>query len=160
MAYGICKSHCWCSKSISNRKCHPILFYHPKKLLYQLYHTNWQHTQHPKILFFPILFKYSNLFFFLLFLFFYSFSSISPITSSTGFNTQSHTHRDPWYTDPPIQTHHHTHTNTGNHYFETNFFILEKPQQKRLRIKIHKFHFLSILPQLSRKPNSSQRRLW
>ena len=35
------------SKSIHNEKCHHILFYHPKKLLYQLYHTILQYTQHP-----------------------------------------------------------------------------------------------------------------
>ena len=66
----------------------------------------------PKFYFFPILFKYSILFHFLLFLFFYSFSPLSPSTFSIGLNTQSHTHTDPWYTDPPIQTHHHTHTQT------------------------------------------------
>ena len=67
-----------------------------------------------KFYFFPILFKYSILFFlFLLFLFFYSFSSLTPSTSNTGFNTQNHTHTDPWYTNPPIQTHHHTHINTN-----------------------------------------------
>ena len=38
--------------SIRIRKCHSILFYHLKKLLYQLYHTILQHTQHPKILFY------------------------------------------------------------------------------------------------------------
>ena len=50
-------------------------------------------SNNPKFYFFPILFKYSILFFlFLLFLFFYSFSSLSPSTSSTDFNTQNHTH--------------------------------------------------------------------
>ena len=114
-----------------------------------------------KFYFFPILFKYSFLFFFLLFLFFYSFSSLSSSTSSTSLNTQSHTHTQTHDTlihlSKPITTH--THTNTSNHSFETNFFILEKPRQKRLRIKIHKFHFLYVLPQLSRKPNSSQRKI-
>ena len=46
----------------------------------------------PKFYFFPILFKYSILFHFLLFLFFYSFSPLSPSTFSIGLNTQSHTH--------------------------------------------------------------------
>ena len=40
-------------QSIHNGKCHPILFYHLKKLLYQLYHIILQYTQHP-IFYFPI----------------------------------------------------------------------------------------------------------
>ena len=39
-------------KSIHNRKCHHILFYHLKKLLYQLYYIILQYTQHPKTLLF------------------------------------------------------------------------------------------------------------
>ena len=38
-------------KSISIRKCYFILFYYPKKLLYQLYHTILQYFQQPKLLF-------------------------------------------------------------------------------------------------------------
>ena len=85
----------------------------------------------PKFYLFPILFKYSILFHFLLFLFFYSFSPLSPSTFSIGLNTQSHTHTHrpmihrSTYPNPSP----HTHTNTGNHSFETNFFILEKPRQ-------------------------------
>ena len=93
--------------------CHLILPFQKTTLPIIPYHF----TKHPTTqnsIFFPILFKYSILFFlFLLFLFFYSFSSLSPSTSSTGFNTQNHTHTDPWYTNPPIQTHHHTHINTN-----------------------------------------------
>ena len=70
-------------KSIHNGFFNPILFYHLKKLFYQLYHTILQYPQHLETLFFfPILFKYSFLIFFLLFLFFSSFSSLSPSTSS------------------------------------------------------------------------------
>ena len=39
-------------KSIPIRKLHLILFYHPKKLLYQLYHTILQYIQLSKTLFF------------------------------------------------------------------------------------------------------------
>ena len=133
-----------------------------------LFHLILQYIQYLKILFFfPFYLNILFYSFFLLFLFFYSFSSLSPSTSSTGFNTQNHTHKETHDTlihqSKPITTHTepytHAHKNTGNHSFETNFFIPEKPRQKRLRIKIHKFHFLSILPQLSRKPNSSQRKL-
>ena len=38
--------------SIHNRKCHPILFYHLKKAIYQLYHVILQYTQYPKTLLF------------------------------------------------------------------------------------------------------------
>ena len=41
-------------RSIHNKKCYPILFYHLKKLLYQLYHTILQHIQRPNF-YFPIL---------------------------------------------------------------------------------------------------------
>ena len=41
-------------KSIHSRFCYLILFYHPKKLLYQLYHIILQYTQHPNF-YFPIL---------------------------------------------------------------------------------------------------------
>ena len=62
-------------KCIHIQKCLPILFYHPKELLYQLYHIILQYTQHPKnqlfyhfikILFFNIslLFLSHNHFFF------------------------------------------------------------------------------------------------
>ena len=39
-------------KCIHIQKCLPILFYHPKELLYQLYHIILQYTQHPKNLLF------------------------------------------------------------------------------------------------------------
>ena len=42
------------AKSIRIRKCYSILFYHLKKLLYQLYHTILQHSQHSNF-YFPIL---------------------------------------------------------------------------------------------------------
>ena len=60
------------SQSIHNGKYHPILSYHIlpfKKLLYQLYHTILQYSQHLKTLFFSLLFKYS----FLLFFYYFSF---------------------------------------------------------------------------------------
>ena len=41
----------WHFKSIHNGKCHTILFYHPKKLFYQLYHIILQYTQHPNFYF-------------------------------------------------------------------------------------------------------------
>ena len=43
---------CSSYQSIANQFCHPILFYNPKKLFYQLYHTILQYTQHPKTLLF------------------------------------------------------------------------------------------------------------
>ena len=36
----------------SNQFCHLILFYHSKKLLYQLYNTILQYTQHPNFYFY------------------------------------------------------------------------------------------------------------
>ena len=39
------------SKSIYNGLCHLILIYHPKKLLYQLYNTILQFTQHSNFYF-------------------------------------------------------------------------------------------------------------
>ena len=42
------------TKSIHNRFSYLILFYHPKKLFYQLYHTILQYTQYPNF-YFPIL---------------------------------------------------------------------------------------------------------
>ena len=50
-------------KSIHNGECYPILFYHIKKLIYQLYHTILQYTQHSKTLsfFFPF---YLNILFY------------------------------------------------------------------------------------------------
>ena len=74
----------WTLKSIHIKKYYSILFYRPKKLLYQLYHTILQYFQHPKILFFfPF---YLNILFYS---FFYCFSfslpfPLSPSTSSTG----------------------------------------------------------------------------
>ena len=38
--------------SIHNRKCHPILFYHLKKAINQLYHVILQYTQYLKTLLF------------------------------------------------------------------------------------------------------------
>ena len=120
-----------------------------------------------KFYFFPILFKYSILFFFYYFSFSIYFTlflpqPLAPVSTHRATHTQ--THDTLIHQSKPITTHTephtHTHKNIGNHSFETNFFIPEKPRQKRLRIKIHKFHFLSVLPQLSRKPNSSQRELW
>ena len=43
--------------SIHNGSCHPILFYHPKKLLYQLYNIILQYTQHPNFYFIILLIK-------------------------------------------------------------------------------------------------------
>ena len=45
------------SKSISIEECYSVLFYHPKKLLYQLYHTILQYTLHPKTLLFYFFIK-------------------------------------------------------------------------------------------------------
>ena len=73
------------------------------------------HTTSENSIFFPILFKYSILFHFLLFLFFYSFSPLSPSTFSIGLNTQSHTHTHTQTHDTPIHlsklitTHTHKH---------------------------------------------------
>ena len=94
-----------------------------QKVTLSLYHPILQYFQHPKTLF---LLKYyffnlsllflsnrhfvSNLVF-LGFLTVNCFSSFSPSTSSTG-STHRATHTYPWYTDQPIQTHHHTHTQT------------------------------------------------
>ena len=65
-------------KCIHVRKCHPILFYHPKKLFYQLYYTILQHTQHPKNLLFyhfiKILFLIFLYYFFPIVIFFFKFS--------------------------------------------------------------------------------------
>ena len=44
-------------KSISIEECYSILFYHLKKLLYQLYHTILQYTLHPKTLLFYFFIK-------------------------------------------------------------------------------------------------------
>ena len=144
--------------------CHLILPFQKVTLSIILYHF----TTHPTS-------KNSNFFPFYLNILFYSFFTISLflfIFLSFSLNLQhwfQHTepHTETYDTlihqSKPITTHTEPHTrthkNTGNHSFETNFFIPEKPRQKRLRIKIHKFHFLSVLPQLSRKPNSSQRKL-
>ena len=54
-------------QSISIEECYSILFYHLKKLLYQLYHTILQYTLHPKTLLF---------YFFIKILFFYYFFHI------------------------------------------------------------------------------------
>ena len=45
------------SYSIRIRKCYPILFYHLKKLLYQLYNTILQYTQHRNFYFLILLNK-------------------------------------------------------------------------------------------------------
>ena len=57
------------TKSIHIRILNLILFYHPKKLLYQLYYIILQYTHHPKILLFYHLIKilFFNLFLLLLF---------------------------------------------------------------------------------------------
>ena len=60
-------------KSISIEECYSILFYHPKKLLYQLYHTILQYTLHPKTLLFYFFIK---ILFFLIF-FYYFFHIIT-----------------------------------------------------------------------------------
>ena len=57
------------SKNISIEECYSIVFYHPKKLLYQLYHTILQYTLHPKTLLFYFFIK---IFFFNIFLLFLS----------------------------------------------------------------------------------------
>ena len=44
-------------QSISIEECHSILFYHPKKLFYQLYHTILQYIIHPKTLLFYFFIK-------------------------------------------------------------------------------------------------------
>ena len=102
-----------------------------------------------KFYFFPILFKYSFLFFF----YYFSFSIPFPLfipqpLALVSTHRALHTHRPMIHRSTQVIT-----------LLKQTFFILEKPRQKRLRIKIHKFHFLFILPQLSRKPNSSQREL-
>ena len=56
------------SQSISIEECYSILFYHPKKLLYQLYHTILQYTLHPKTLLFYFFIK---ILFFLIFLYYF-----------------------------------------------------------------------------------------
>ena len=140
---------------------YPILFYHTNYIIsfYNIFNLL-------KFYFFLILFKYSILFFF----YYFSFSIPFPLfipqplaLVSTHRATHTQTYDTLIHQSKPITTHTephtHTHKNIGNHSFETNFFSPEKPRQKRLRIKIHKFHFLSVLPQLSRKPNSSQRKL-
>ena len=107
------------NKSIYIPKFYPILFYHLKKLLYQLYHTILQYTLHSKTLFFfpfylNILF-YSFFFFLWLFLFFSSFSSLSPLTSSTSHNNTNpnphhqSTHRASNQTQKPTNLHQETH---------------------------------------------------
>ena len=88
-----------------------------QKITLSLYYPILQYLQHPKTLF---LLKY----YFLIFLYYFFptvtfFSdlvflgfptSLSPSTSST-----SSTHTYPWYTDQPIQTHHHTQRATHTH---------------------------------------------
>ena len=121
---------------------------------YFIYHINYiiSFYNTPNILkfyFFLILFKYFILFFF----YYFSFSIPFPLFLPQPLALVS-THRAPHTHRPMI--HRSTQVIT---LLKQTFFILEKPRQKRLRIKIHKFHFLFILPQLSRKPNSSQREL-
>ena len=67
----------WQCKSISSQFCHPILFYYTKKLLYQLYHTILQYTQHPKSLLFYHFIKIYI--YFLIFLYYFSFSLPFPL---------------------------------------------------------------------------------
>ena len=59
-------------ESIHNSKCHLILFYYPKKLFYQLYHTILQYTQHHKTFFFFLF--YLNILFYSFFCYYFSFS--------------------------------------------------------------------------------------
>ena len=77
---------------------HPV----SKKLLYHLYYTILQHTYHPKLYFFPSLFKYSFFYYFT----FSSFSSLSPSASSTSQKKkqqqQQHSHHTT--TMPPTNT--------------------------------------------------------
>ena len=88
--------------SIHIWKCHPILFYHLKKLLYQLYHIILQYTQH-LIFYFPIqyikiIYLHNKIYFSLLlkkkykyiyiYIYFFSFLSLSFFSSS--FSTIHH----------------------------------------------------------------------
>ena len=145
--------------------CHLILPFQKVILSIILYHFTTHPTSKNSI-FFPF---YLNILFYSFF-YYFSFSiyftlflpqPLAPVSTHRATHTQ--THDTLIHQSKPITTHTephtYTHKNIGNHSFETNFFIPEKPRQKRLRIKIHKFHFLSVLPQLSRKPNSSQRKL-
>ena len=83
-------------------------------------HSVSQNSIFIKILFFnfSLLFLFNGHFFFSnfgMFQFSWAFQqyffSLSPSTSSTD-STHKATHTNPWYTDQPIQTHHHTHTQT------------------------------------------------
>ena len=111
----------------SIRKSYFILFYHLKKSLYYLYHTILQYLASQNSIFIKILFSNLSLLFLSNRHFFFRlwhvsipglsnsiFFPLSPSTPSTG-STHRTTHTDPWYTDQPIQTHHHTHRATHKH---------------------------------------------
>ena len=112
----------------SIKKCYSILFYHLKKSLYYLYHTILQYLASQNSIFIKILFFNLSLLFLSNRHFFFSdfgmfqflgfptvfFFPLSPSILSTG-STHRATHTDPWYTDQPIQTHHHTHRATHTH---------------------------------------------
>ena len=125
------------SKSISIKEFYHILFYHLKKPLYYLYHTILQYLQHPKTLFllkyYFLIFRY---YFFPTVTFFQTLAWInflglsnsiyfsqSPSTSNTD-STHRTTHTEPWYTDQPIHTHHHTcratHTYTNTNHQQSH----------------------------------------
>ena len=111
----------------SIKKCYSILFYPLKKSLYYLYHTILQYLASQNSIFIKILFSNLSLLFLSNRHFFFRlwhvsipglsnsiFFPLSPSTPSTG-STHRTTHTDPWYTDQPIQTHHHTHKATHTH---------------------------------------------
>ena len=94
-----------------------------QKVTLSLYHPILQYLQYSKTLFLLKYYFLIILYYFFPTVTFFSdlvfmgfptvifFSSLSPSTSSTG-STHRATHTYPWYTDQPIQTHHHTHRAT------------------------------------------------
>ena len=101
------------SKSIHIQISYLILFYHPKKLFYQLYHTILQYTQHPNfyfsILLIKIIFLHNKIIYptitiiynkthYLFFLSLY-FCSTTTITTTATLHTPDTT------TPPPAATH-------------------------------------------------------
>ena len=115
-------------ESIYIPKFHPILFYHPKKLLYQLYNTILQYTSIPKLYFFP--FYLNILFYSFSFFYYFSFSlpfplflsqplapmmikaTIKPNHQSISPNPRRSHHRSHHQTKPKIdvnQSHHWSH---------------------------------------------------
>ena len=108
-------------------------YFTPKKLLYQLYYTILQYTQHPKILFFPPFYLNILFYSFLLFLFFYSFSSLSPSTSSrlASVSTQSHTHLQRNPPPMPRRNHNRSHQSSDSNPLEPSHESKPSPPTHR-----------------------------